>query len=159
MVAGITYSTAGRLLDLEILQTPSSDGSTTPMEQMLASPTARAVTGVHAATQRLVLLLLTRLGDVAFAPDMGTRLLHTVGTSSRTLGQVERATAFALGAALLQLRAANVADGGTPAPDEDITSARVTGVDSPQPGRLRATVELKTAAGDTLVLHMPVPVI
>lgn len=157
MVAGFTYALTGRRLDLEFLQTPRADAERTQLTQTLVSPVARAVTGVHSATQRLMLLLLTRLSDVAWAPTMGTRFVDSITYTGRTLGQVERAAAFALSSALTQLRAANAADTTPPTADEDIVGARVTGVSTPEPGRVRVSIELTTAAGDALVVVLPVP--
>ena len=155
-----TINYAGRQLDLELLesiQTPSRIPQQVGITDVGQIP--RVVTGVEKAVQRYAQLLLTTLGDINFAPQLGGTLLQAImrGTVGDQ-GTLSHLFCVASSNAIKQMVADNIDTtfGAVPS-DEWLVDAALLSIDLNYAAlTIGLSIQLTTAAGQQYNFVVPI---
>lgn len=163
MTRPYTQSVAGRQLDLEVLQTAGLPYGTRELGLTFTDTESRAVTGLQKLVQRFVLLLLTRYGDVKYAPETGTDFSTAMQNGVvRNPGRLGTVFALAASDAVAQMRnddALTDSYGQIP-DDERILSATLLDYEiDPVTLTLRIRFDISSVAGDNGVFVVPAAVV
>ena len=150
---------AGRTVDLLLLKTILNvpvAGKRVELDVSNVSGEPMIVSGVEKMAQRYVIAFLNAMGSTKFRPDHGTDIVPRVATGLvYSIATLESAAAEANMLAARQLSMAD-ADEDTP-DDERLVSSEVTNLEFiRERSRIRISVKLTTAAGDSYVYIIPV---
>ena len=150
---------AGRTVDLLLLKTILNVpvvGKRVELDVSNVSGEPMIVSGVEKMAQRYVIAFLNAMGSTKFRPDHGTDIVPRVATGLvYSIATLESAAAEANMLAARQLSMAD-ADEDTP-DDERLVSSEVTNLEfMRERSRIRISVKLTTAAGDSYVYIIPV---
>lgn len=152
---------AGRLIDVELLQTIEQPVSEKRVYVATVSGPTKIVTGIEKAIQRYANLLLTTLGDVHFDPEVGNTLLRAVGAGLvNNTGMLYHLFALANVNVLSMMHKDDTDTRYGPTHDDElIVSGQLTDVDIDYDQRIiTLSVLLTTAAGDVFTYIVPVSI-
>lgn len=149
---------AGRTVDLLLLKTVLDAPVELKRVDVNVSGTPMIVTGIEKLVQRYALLFLTALGSVKFAEGRGTNIIPRVA-SGRVYDMATLETAAAEANMMARTRIAS-GDAGEDTPDDErLINSVVEKLEfSRQESRVRISVRLTTAAGQTYLYVIPVAV-
>jgi len=157
-----TYDYSDRLVDVELLQTVQRPTQSVQPLQINITFGQRVVTGMQKLVQRYIVLLLTELEDVHFAPEQGTSFwTDMLRGAANNAGQVELAFAFANVDAISQLKLeeASVSTFGAIPDDERVDRVQLLSFTVDQAtGVLDLQIEITNKTGDAYVYVVPVTV-
>lgn len=152
---------AGRTVDLLLLKTVLNVPAASKRVDIDVSDVSgepMIVSGVEKMVQRYALLFLNAMGSTKFRPDHGTNLVPAVAAGRvYNMSSLESAAAEADFFARRQIVSADTYE-DTP-DDERLVGSKVVGLEfSRAKSRVKISVRLTTAAGDSYVYIIPVAV-
>ena len=153
----VDYS--GRTVDLLLLKTVFSVPAVNKRVDMDVSGRPMIVTGAEKMAQRYIILFLNAIGSTKFRPDHGTELVKSVSDGLvYNMATLETAASGANLEALRQMTISDAENEDTP-DDERIVSSEVTDLEfSREKSRVKISVKMTTAAGNSYVYVVPVDV-
>jgi len=153
----IDYS--GRTVDLLLLKTVLNVPAVNQRVSLDADGSPMVVTGIEKMVQRFAIAFINAMGSTKFCPGHGTRLVPRV--SAGLVYDMATLEADASEANLLAWQQVSKADNmedDTP-DDERLVSSEVVGLEfSRSKSRIKISIKLVSAAGDSYVYIIPVDV-
>lgn len=153
----VDYS--GRTVDLLLLKTVSEVPAVNRRVDIDADGEPMIVTGVEKMVQRYAILFINAIGSTKFRPEHGTDVVPNVSAGLvYNMATLETTAAGANIEALRQMTISDAEEAETP-DDERIVDSEVTNLEfSRDRSRIRISVRLTTAAGNSYVYIIPVGV-
>lgn len=145
----------GRSVDLSIFLGAQAQG-----EQQLVldfSDGGDVITGIQKMIQTFTMLFLTEIGSVLYQPSLGCSFITAMRLGAiRNEGDVQ--AQFDLAIEQIRQTMDLVADAASLPPDETFDSAELTSFDlNTEAGKLTLKIALKSQAGASRVIYLPVP--
>lgn len=165
MAVKSTVDYAGRLVDLELLQSITDPGPVTRVYPTFTRLTEdgytvpKMVTGVEKAVQRYFKLLMTDLGSVHFDEDVGGELVtRTFNGSISSTAVLNHLFALANDAALTKLAEDDVDETFGDIPDDEriVMTTLVSSQINPGTATISLSIEIEMASGSTYTYIIPV---
>ena len=152
---------AGRTVDLLLLKTMLDVPVVNKRVQLDVSDAVgepMIVSGIEKMVQRFLVAFVNALGSTKFRPDHGTDIVPSAGTGLvYNMATLESATAEAN---MLAKRRIAIADSLEDTPDDEkLADSKVVGLEfSREKSRVKISIRLTSAAGDSYTYIIPVPV-
>ena len=153
----VDYS--GRTVDLLLLKTVLAVPTVNKRVSLDADGEPMIVTGVEKMVQRYAILFINAIGSTKFRPEHGTDVVPNVSAGLvYNMATLETTAAGANLEALRQMTISDAEEDDTP-DDERIVDSEVTNLEfSREKSKIKISVRLTTAAGNSYVYIIPVGV-
>lgn len=153
----VDYS--GRTVDLLLLKTVLAVPAVNKRVSLDADGEPMIVTGVEKMVQRYAILFINAIGSTKFRPEHGTDVVPNVSAGLvYNMATLETTAAGANLEALRQMTISDAEEDDTP-DDERIVDSEVTNLEfSREKSKIKISVRLTTAAGNSYVYIIPVGV-
>jgi hypothetical protein len=153
----VDYS--GRTVDLLLLKTVLDVPAVNKRVSLDADGDPMVVTGVEKMVQRYAILFINAIGSTKFRPEHGTEVVPNVSAGLvYNMATLETTAAGANLEALRQMTISDAEEDDTP-DDERIVDSEVTNLEfSREKSKIKISVRLTTAAGNSYVYIIPVGV-